>query len=308
MQSLLAELQYPFPSRIHPDHALIEKEVHAFIDSYTSLSPEARQQFKAAGFGRITALWYPDSPYPLLLAAARLTTWTFIFDDVCGPWPTPQLQHAHERLTAILHGSPSPPGEDAIFQQFAITHEEMAFSTMPAAWRARYIRNWQYFFEAQLLDTQYSYKQDLSYPTLEAYMELREKIGAAYPFIDLVEVMSGYMLPPGVLEDSAIQQCRFFVSRLTTWDNDLLSFDKERRNLEAMNLVAVLQHEHHLSLEAAYRLAVQMRHEQVAAYLRLRHNWPDFGQHQEAAADYALRLEWLISGHLEWYHDNPRYL
>lgn len=307
MQSLLAELQYPFPSRTHPDHALIEKAVHAFIDSYTSLSPDARQQFKAAGFGRLTALWYPDSPYQQLIPLARLLTWTFIFDDVCARWPLPQLRGAHDRLTAILRGSPSFPGEDALFQQFAMAHEELVFSMMPAAWKARYIGDWEYFFEGQLLDTQYSYKQDLTYPTLEAYRELREKIGAAYPFIDLVEVTSGFMFPPEVFSHPAVQQRRFFVSRLTTWDNDLLSFDKERRSQEAMNLVAVIQHAYDCPQEEAYRKAMYMRAEQVAAYLQLRNNWPDFGQYREAVADYALRLDWLISGHLEWYRDNPRY-
>ncbi|MBC9914359.1 terpene synthase family protein [Chitinophaga varians] len=307
MQSLLAELQYPFPSRIHPDHALIEKEVHAFIDSYTSLSPEARQQFKAAGFGRLTVLWFPDSPLRQLIPLARLLTWTFIFDDVGARWPLPQLKGAHDRLTAILRGSPSYPGEDAMFQQFAMVYEELACHLLPQAWMTRYIASWQYFFEGQLLEKQYSYKHDLTYPSLAAYLDLREKLGAAYPFIDLVEVTSGFMLPPEVFGHPAIQQRRFFVSRLTTWDNDLLSFEKEQRSLEAMNLVAVIRHEHNCLLQEAYNIALRMRDEQVEAYLHLCAHWPNFGEHREAVAAYALRLDWLISGHLEWYRDNPRY-
>ncbi|NLR63381.1 hypothetical protein HGH92_03595 [Chitinophaga varians] len=307
MQSLLAELQYPFPSRTHPDHALIEKAVHAFIDSYTSLSTDARKQFKAAGFGRLTALWYPDSPFPQLIPLARLLTWIFIFDDVCARWPLPQLKGAHDRLTAILRGSPSYPEEDAMFQQFAIVYEELACHTLPQAWMTRYMASWHYFFEGQLLEKQYSYKHDLTYPSLAEYLDLREKLGAAYPFLDLAEVISGFMLPSEVFSHPAIQQRRFFVSRLTTWDNDLLSFDKEKRSQEAMNLVAVIQHEHDCPQEEAYRIAMHMRAEQVAAYRQLCNDWPDFGEHREAVADYALRLDWLISGHLEWYRDNPRY-
>ncbi|QJB36340.1 hypothetical protein HF324_00060 [Chitinophaga oryzae] len=307
MQSLFTELQYPFPSRIHPDHVLIEKEIPAFADAYTFLPQDARSQFKAAQLGRLTALWYPDCPFRLLIPLARLLVWVFVFDDVYARLPLSQLKAVQDRLTGILRGDLPAQEEESILHQFAIAHHELAFHNQAAAWKARYLESWQYFFEGQLLEKQYSYKQELTYPRLAEYIGLREKLGAAYPYIDLVEVVSGCILPAEVFQHPAIQQRRFFVSRLTTWDNDLLSFDKEKRSLEAMNLVAVLQHEHRCPLEEAYRIALHMRREQVAAYLQLCAGWPDFGPWNTAVKDYALRLDWLISGHLEWYRDNPRY-
>nr|WP_295873839.1 hypothetical protein [uncultured Chitinophaga sp.] len=50
-----------------------------------------------------------------------------------------------------------------------------------------------------------------------------------------------------------------------------------------------------------------MRQEQVAAHQQLCAGWPDFGRWNAAVADYGLRLDRMISGHLEWYRDNPRY-
>ncbi|SKA41347.1 hypothetical protein SAMN04488128_105422 [Chitinophaga eiseniae] len=307
MQSLFTELQYPFPSRIHPNHALIEKEIPALIDAYTFLSPDARRQFKAADFGRLTALWYPDCPFKMLIPAARLLVWVFIFDDVYARLPLPQLKAAQDRLTGILRGHSPAQEEESVFQQFAIAHHELAFHSQAAAWKARYLKSWQYFFEGQQLEKQYSYKQELTYPRLAEYMDLREKLGAAYPYIDLVEVVSGCILPAEVFQHPAVQQRRFFVSRLTTWDNDLLSFEKEKRSLEAMNLVAVIQHEYRVSLEEAYRIALRMRQEQVADYRQLCTEWPDFGAWKAVVADYVLQLDRMISGHLEWYRDNPRY-
>lgn len=307
MQSLFSALQYPFPSRIHPDHVLIEKEISAFLDAYTFLPSEVRQQFKAANIGRLTALWYPDVPFSLLIPAARLVTWIFVFDDHFGPLPMAPLKEAQDRLIAILRGSPLQPDDDAIYRQFAMAHEALACHAVTDNWMRRYIEGWQYFFEGQQLDKQYSYKQEVTYPTIDAYMTLREKVGGTYPYIDIVEIMSGFILPAEIIGHPSIQQRRFFVSRLATWDNDLLSFEKEQRNQEAMNLVAVVQHAYKCPLEDAYYIALEMRNQQVEAYLDLRDNWPDFGEHHAAMTDYAARLDWLISGHLEWYRDNPRY-
>nr|WP_295873838.1 hypothetical protein [uncultured Chitinophaga sp.] len=240
MQSLFTELQYPFPSRIHPDHVLIEKEIPAFVDAYTFLPPDARSQFKAAQLGRLTALWYPDCPFHLLIPLARLLVWVFVFDDVYARLPLSQLKAAQERLSGILLGDLPAREEESIFHQFAIAHHELAFHNQAAAWKARYLESWQYFFEGQQLEKQYSYKQELTYPRLTEYIGLREKLGAAYPYLDLLEVISGGILPAEVFHHPAVQQRRFFVSRLTTWDNDLLSFEKEKRNQEAMNLVAVI--------------------------------------------------------------------
>ncbi|MBC9930086.1 terpene synthase family protein [Chitinophaga qingshengii] len=307
MQSLFSALQYPFPSRIHPDHVLIEKEIPAFLDVYTFLPPDARKQFEAANFGRLSALWYPDVPFDMLIPAARLVVWIFVFDDHYGPLPLPELKKAHERLIAILRGSLPRPEENAVFQQFSLVHEELACHIRPNTWMTRYIESWEYFFEGQQLEKQYSYKQDLVYPSIEEYMSLREKVGGTYPYVDILEITSGYILPAHIITHPAIQRRRFFVSRLATWDNDLLSYDKEKRDHEAMNLVAVVQHEYNCPLEDAYHIAMEMRNQQVEAYLDLRINWPDFGEHHAAVTDYAARLDWLISGHLEWYRDNPRY-
>ncbi|MFY0256284.1 hypothetical protein ACDQ55_20280 [Chitinophaga sp. 30R24] len=299
-------IHYAFPHQVNKDLTAIVDNVNSCIDTYTFIPLPVRAALKAASFGKLVAFIYPHAAPELLLPCGRLVLWIFIFDDLYGPLPVSDLIQVHGKLTAILNGDLTYANEHIMLQHFALSHQELSPYITPL-WLERYIADWQYFFEGMILDKQYSYQSTIIYPSIEEYMILREKVGGIYPFITLSEIIAGFILPPEIFRHPAIQQARLTVSKLVTWTNDLFSVNKERENNEAMNLVAVIQNEHGCSWEEAYNTAISMHNQVLAAYITLRASWPNFGDFHARVETYISLLEYMISGNLAWYADNPRY-
>ncbi|WP_143305996.1 terpene synthase family protein [Chitinophaga vietnamensis] len=306
MKTLLHErIMYPFGHQTNPHLPLLQRQTSAWIDQY-QLPPSLGHAMKQSAFDQLTALFYPHATPELLIPCGRLMVWVFVFDDVYCSKPLPLLRTAHRRLMELLQGDQPDPGETAYFTEFATALKELQ-PYVNKSWMERFTADWAYFFEGQIHETSYSYKYPLTYPTIREFSLLREKVGAAYPFVDLAEIETGLILPDEIYLHPAIQQARYFTSKLTTAANDILSVVKELRNSEALNLVSVIQNELGCSQDEAFERAVELHNQLTSDYLALRADWPDFGEYHAAVDCYVQNLELIIAGHLAWYEDNERY-
>ncbi|MCF3106943.1 methyltransferase domain-containing protein [Streptomyces roseoverticillatus] len=143
-------------------------------------------------------------------------------------------------------------------------------------------------------------------PTLGEYLPMRRLIGAIDSAICLIDVSTGNEVSAHDWASPGLQALTRHAANLTCWDNDLVSYHKERSDHGAMhNLVTVLAREHACTLQEAVHRTVAMREEEARALLttesRLR---PTL---DEAARTYIDGLKHWVQGHLDYSTESSRW-
>ena len=94
------------------------------------------------------------------------------------------------------------------------------------------------------------------------------------------------------------------------WQNDFYSLRKELGlDTELMNLILVLKEVNKMSLEEAVNEAKRIHDADVAEFVALHENLPDFGVHQQQVYDYILSLGTILQGlNTHYIQDTERYL
>src|SRR5690606_27381844 len=153
-------------------------------------------------------------------------------------------------------GAGVAPTENLFFQQCSIFSQEFAsFGTND--WNKRIIYDMSLFFEGVEIDATMSYRKEVQYPSVKDYIPIRRKAMGADTICSSIELITG-ILPDHVVADLFIQKARALSSDLMGWGNDLVSFEKEEKQHEALNLVLVIKHERKCSMDDAFDEAVRM--------------------------------------------------
>ncbi|MFC6100024.1 terpene synthase family protein [Olivibacter domesticus] len=300
-------LSYPFPDLVNGHLEAIERQVSQWIDEYDNVPQPLRQKLKKGLFGDVTARFYPTVSWELLCPIARYITYAFVVDDYYGQLPHKEIQIVANRAAAILKGDKVTRKEAPVFQQLQLFVNELLPYTTPE-WMSRFIESNDKYFESLVKDsTDYSYRSIIEYPTLQEYVLLREQIVLVHPLLDLMEIATGVMLSDDVYRDVSLQQLRRLVTRMAAWSNDFFSYEKERHDHEAMNLISVIQHEQQCSAEEAKIQALEIHDLDLAQFISLSDRLPDFGAMNKGIQLYVTYLKVFLQGHLSWYKTTKRY-
>ncbi|MFD5513623.1 terpene synthase family protein [Streptomyces sp. NPDC127051] len=145
-------------------------------------------------------------------------------------------------------------------------------------------------------------------PSLSAYMPMRLYSVGTLPFFELDLHLYGLAVPDGVREHPVVKRlCEMAVNH-TIWTNDLHSVNKELRDGNTINLVAVLREERACGWQEAAQAAADMIHQETAAYLDLKERLPAMGI--DARGDlgtWLSRMEQLMATNLAHVCPMPRY-
>lgn len=292
---------YPFVNLISPLADLMVKNVNHWIDtSYQLFSVPAREKYRQMNIGTLAALCFPRvASNRNMEPLARWILWGIMLDDYYEPCSIQELQVIRQQLMGILEGSQPSPQHNGIYHQAAALRDELR-ALMPAHWMERFIKNQNTQFEGMILEA--PYKLTRRFPTLEAFMHIRELSVAIYPMLDLVQVQDGIALPDDVVEHPVIRRLGTLATRMTAWLNDFYTLPKELlRDNDTINLVLVLQHEHGISLEEAQVAAMQVHDRDLDEFLSLQQHLPDFGTYREAVANYVRDMGLFLQGQKSWY-------
>lgn len=147
-------------------------------------------------------------------------------------------------------------------------------------------------------------------PSLEYFKILREYSVNMYPYLYWADIEIGFVLPEVIDKHPVIQRLRALTSRIEAWQNDFYSLRKELGlDTELLNLILVLKEGNKISLEEAVNEAKRIHDADVAEFVALHENLPDFGVHQQQVYDYVLSLGTILQGlNTHYIQDTERYL
>lgn len=299
---------YPWPNLINPHVDEIGKVMDDWIDNdYTFLSEKLKGKYKRQKQHYCMARMIPTASYERAVPCHRFIHFYDTLDDQMEFHTVEESEPILERLITILKGAQPLADENAFFQHAALFRDEfLAF--MPEIWLERFIEALHRCFKYGI-QGEAPYKGTSTIPRLAHYMVIREYSVNMLPFFYLVDVEINFVLPKFIEEHPIIQKLRTLAVRLIAWQNDIHSLPKELLlDTEVFNLVIVLQHEYNLSLEAALTETMRIHDADLAEFIILQENLPDFGTYQQQVYDYIKAIGTMIQGVNTFYIiDTARY-
>jgi len=298
-------LQYPFEDALSPFAEAVEQHTHSWLYAGYKLIPtEIKKRYAHTKTGYLTARFFPMASYERLIPLSMSSLWGLAFDDFYEHATPQAFAWLKQRIGAIIRGGDPLASENEFFHEMKVMAD--GFRTfMPAFWIERFARSMETYIEG--MSEESVYKSSLSFPTLEAYMDIRWKSVDVLQMIDGLEVATEMPLPDEVRHNPLIEEITKLTCRIIAWCNDYFSYQKEAGR-DVMNLVLILQHETGCSIRDAVYKAVKIHDQDVCRYLELKSSLPDFGRWQPAVRKFLEYNELMIAGHWRWYiTDTARY-
>lgn len=300
---------YPWPDLLNPNVAQMEIDMNTWIDhDYAYLPESARRKYKKMGFHLCTARMVPTATYQQTIPCNRFVLNFVVMDDQMEFATIEEKKRDCDRAIQILQGAIPTSDENGMFQHLALIRDEYK-SFMPSEWMERFIENLSRCFKYGVQE-ETSFKLAKQIPSLDYFMILREYSVNMYPYLYWADIETDFVLPKEIEQHPVIQRLRALTSRIEAWQNDFYSLRKELGlDTEIMNLIIVLQKEKKMSLKEAVTEAKRIHDADVAEFVALHENLPDFGSHQEKIYNYVLSLGTILQGlNTHYIKDTQRYL
>jgi hypothetical protein len=303
-------LPCPFPSEINAHAAEVDAESHAWLAASKMLKDaETIEHFRRSKIGLLAARTNPSVPRDSLRLINDWYNWLFAFDDafceneLMGYRPS-ALARALPPLLEILDGRREPEANDPFGLALCELLGRITNTATPAQvdrWR---ITVKEYLF-AQIWEAA-NREADLI-PTPEDYILMRRITGATYTCFALIDAGGGYRLEAEEWHHPDVRALSDLACDLIGWDNDLLSYAKERDNDKARhNLVTVLATHKTFTLQEALEEVSAMHRDTIAAFLDRRallDRWAPL-----PVRTYVRGLEHWVRGHIAFSLGSARYV
>lgn len=289
----------------------LREEYYNWIDTdYTFHSKAAREKHKTHVLSDIPARAFPylqslDELFPI----TRYATHGAMMDDYFDRCSSNEMQAIRERIMALLTGEDEKePTDLGIYRQFYLLRQDATRIEMPSRLYNKFI--------ATIDTVLVGYAQEKRYnatnipPPLPLYTIIREDTSGGLPFCRYVCLQKNFrQLPDRVLDHPVLVRLYVLASRMIGCHNDFMSLPKEiHREGDVINIIKVMRHEHNVSWEEAYLMALNFHDNYKKEFLLLSENLPDFGEWNELVKDFVYTQGICLQGVYSWHvNDKHRY-
>lgn len=292
----------PFEAAIHADVDAVQTASVEWAHAHGLVTGErASMRLHASKIAWLVARAYPKGDRAALQIAADWTTLFCLLDDHIERIESPAaVQDYLFQLLAVAHGAAQWTA-DPVRSAMADIRQRIAERASPAALGRVEERI------AELLHTfcrEAEVRASGEIPVVTAYVPMRE-ITVGIPVEAAIgELVDGITLPPATRALRPIKALLRMASNLVGWSNDIYTFEKELREGEPCNLVAVIARARNGSLQDAVTRAAAMHDAEARRFAALVEDVSHLG---EDAARYAEMLRCWVRGHLDWAQETGRY-
>ncbi|KAF2823673.1 aristolochene synthase [Ophiobolus disseminans] len=290
-------------------HSLVD-EVSREVDEYFLSrwnwpSERSKKVFVAAGFSRVTCLYFPLANNDRIALACKLLAVLFLVDDELEEMNLDEGKVYNDSLIATSKGEipvdPSKPAQTIlqdIWNAMRAHDIELANSVLEPTFT---------FMRAQ------TDRERLNMTGLGNYFKYRERDVGKALLSALMRFTMGLRLSP--LQQKLVQSLEENCSRHISIVNDIYSFEKELKASLTMNeegavlctAVKLLSDEAGMDVEAAKRVLWSMVREWEKIHDRLAEEACNVEDGAEVLHSYVKGLEFQMSGNELWSKTTPRY-
>ncbi|PSL45353.1 hypothetical protein CLV51_10455 [Chitinophaga niastensis] len=310
----LPVLNCPFPESLNANVYEADRHTASWVRKFGLVTDSTLwNTYHKQKFTWMVARMFPNASFSSLCIASDFNTLLFLWDDHLDA-PSPDVVNAGFEYTVksimqilqtgkvytLQTGGPILSAMSDIWQRMQL------ISTR--AWQIRFARSLKAAFMANSWRMQHV--DNAKKISLKEYIRFRPQIGGANFFLDLAMLMGEINLPANLLSNRLVKNMGLYCSQTICWANDLFSFTKESALGDELNLVMLLKHHHHLSLEKAVEQAVKIHNSEVALF----NNTADVlialcaSELKPVLEQYALTLGLMMRGNIDWStRDTTRY-
>jgi 5-epi-alpha-selinene synthase len=306
------DLYCPFPSQINQHVDVLEKHALEWVLRFNLLKDElSYQRFRQAKFYWLAASIYPNCSIEELKIANDMISFVFIWDDqtdydnsVLGNQPE-IIKAVCNRFIEILNGA-EITGEDVPLS-FALSDiRQRIIQRGSLTFFHHFVHSFEDYLNGCIEEANDRLKVQLL--SLEDYIRRRSSISGVALFLNLIEFCDQVTLPYFLRNHEIIKRINQMSINIPAWCNDIFSVRKEISTGQLHNLVLVLQHQQHMTLEDAIKYAVKMHNEEVNNLANLEKYIPYVGiEVDEKISKYISGIHSWIRGHMDWYLHSGRY-
>jgi Terpene synthase family 2, C-terminal metal binding len=301
----LPALYCPFESLINPYAEIVHQHTVAWVWHFGLVTDRADyKRFCAIKIGYLAARTHPLVWQEGLQIVADWCAWLFILDDMCDGTSLgkhdQRLDAIHIRFLEILTGA------HTIHQDSPLTHalfdlRQRTHRIAPDTCWIRFNHRIEECFAGCRWEV--ANRMRANPPDISTYLEKRPYIGGLYAYIELMAMVARIELPYIILESGNIWKLTIFANKSVCWANDLFSFTQEHSYGDMHNLVILLQHSYHISLQEAVNHVATLYNSEVSTFIdTVSMLQPDRELHR-----YISILRSLMVGYLDWGSQSSRY-
>jgi 5-epi-alpha-selinene synthase len=307
MHMQLPSLYCPFPEAINPYAAVVDRQVIDWVRRWSTPDAPSYNDLPALHLGRLAARTHPTASYEALQLVADWCAWLFLHDDFCDESQfsrqPDRLAAWHEQLLTIMDDTPARTPETGLIAGFTDLWRRTT-STAPQSWTARFRASVGSFFAASTWEA--TNRRQGQAPDVSTYMLQRPFTSGMYMYIDLIDAVYDFALPPVIL--AHLQHLREHTARAACWVNDIVSCPKELARGDQHNLVIALMAHGEMAPADAVLQAAAIHDREVRAFLIAEAQLPvwDDATHSEVRR-YCSILRAYMRGNLDWTTQAVRY-
>jgi 5-epi-alpha-selinene synthase len=267
---------------------------------------------EAARLGHLAGYAHPRAGAEAVRIAVAWLDWLMVYDDALFDKQVNVTKLDNDRITAIhrdllgiLDGE--PVADDAGPLHRGMRDLYRAMRDLAPNWDMTEFRTeFRKYFQSNLWEATNIWRT--TPPHLSVYTTMRRHTGCLFAMYQLSSMLNGITLPATTADHVAVRQLEIMANNYTCWLNDVYSFERERRDGQVNNLVAVLAAEHATTYQRAAELAVEMCRIEMDSYLELKQRLPRLGLDvDESLADYLGVLESWMRALSDWHRMTARY-
>jgi hypothetical protein len=305
-------LSFQSPSMISSEADEIDKRSIAWVEQHSMLHrPDQFDRLRRAKLGYLSARTYPLAPPDVLRVLSDWHIWLFALDDgYCdesdfGARPLDMVQMA-ARLMQIVD-SPAeviPQGAGRCASALHDVRERLEKHTSGPQLGRWIAAVHDYLFG---IVWESANRAQGTIPSLTDYIPLRRSAGAVTSCLTLIDTANSTEITATEWASPRLQYLTKTAANLIAWDNDIVSYNKERTDHGAMhNLVTVLAAERSCSPAEAVAAALELRQAEVIKFAEIEADVRL--SNSDAAHSYVTGLKHWIKGFLDYAYGSYRYL
>jgi len=264
------------------------------------------ERFRLARYGWLGARTYPYASRELCQLVTDWCVWLFAFDDAyCeSDRRAAEIARALPQLYTVVDDNEGDEPVENVFARALLDIKTRIRRHGTADQLDRWRAMTKDYLFAQVWEA--ANREDDVVPTIEDYIFMRRRTGAMLTVFALIDLAAQTPLTMDEWRHPVVREMTEHANDVVVWDNDLISYAKERSEANIRNnLVSVLvEHTGCTVQEAMDRIGV-MRDEAVAAMAALT---PDTEALGSPAVDaYVTGLKYWISGSVDYSLTSSRY-